>query len=133
MGAGEGEKAQLPLDGADGRKVDFPEIEIGIEEGNSIGVLAVLLADVADNADIGFFVALGPAEDELLLGRELVAGEEAGAVKAEEHGGGVLGKDFAVQVAPDEEDGNFFRNASSAAHKLWWQACGQKETGGGTI
>jgi len=53
------------------------------------------------DADFGFLVGLGPAEDELLFGRELVAGEEACAVKAEENGGCGLGKDFAVQVAPD--------------------------------
>jgi len=68
-----------------------------------------------------------------LLWRELVAGEEAGALKAEKDGGGGLRKDFAVQVAPDEEDGDFLGNASAAAHNLWWQAQGQKEGSGGTI
>jgi len=112
MGADEREKAELPFHGADRRKVNFPEIEVGIEEGDAVGVLAVLRAKLADDADFGFLVALGPAEDELLFGGELVAGEEAGAMKAEEDGGGELGKDFAVQIAPDEEDGNFSRDAA---------------------
>jgi hypothetical protein len=37
----------------------------------------------------------------------------------------VLGENAAIQIAADEEDGNFFRNASAAAHNQWWQACGQ--------
>ena len=76
------EKAELAFHGADRGKVDFPEIEIGIEEGDAVGVQAGLLAELADDADFGFLVALGPAEDELLFGGELVAGEEAGTVKA---------------------------------------------------
>lgn len=67
------DEAHFYLDGTDGRKVDFPEIEMGIEEGNAIGVLAGLLAEVADDADFGFAIFLGPAKDELLLGRKFVA------------------------------------------------------------
>ncbi len=100
---------------------------MGIEEGDAVGVLAVLRAELADDADFGFRVLIGPAEEELLFGGELVAGEDAGAVKAEEDGIGGLGKDFAIQVAPDEEDGNYFRDASAAAHNLWWQVGGQRE------
>ena len=133
MGADEGEEAELPFRSAGRGKVDFPEIEAGIEEGDTVGVLSVLRAELADDADFGFLVALGPAEDEFLFRGELVAGEEAGAMKAEEDSGGGLGKDFAVQVAPDEEDGNFFRDASRAAHNLWWQERGQREGSGGTI
>lgn len=133
VAADQGEKAQLPFHSADRRKFDFPKIEVGIEKGDAIGVLAVLRADLADDADFGFLVALGPAEDEFLLGRKLVAREEAGAMEAEEDSGSVLGKDFAPKVAPDEEDGDFLRNASAAAHNLWWQAQGQKRGAGGTI
>jgi len=106
---------------------------MGIEEGDAVGVLAVLRAELADDADFGFRVALGPAEEELLFGGELVAGEDAGAVKAEKDGIGGLGKDFAIQVAPDEEDGNYFGDASAAAHNLWWQAGGQREGRGRTF
>jgi len=129
--ADEGEKAELLFDFADWGKVDFPEIEILVEEGYAVGVLAGLFAKVADDADFGFFVFFGPAKDELLLRGKLVAGKNAGAVKAEEDGGGVLGEDAAVQIAADEEDGNFFRDAGRATHKLWWQACGQKGCGEG--
>ena len=119
VAADEGEKAQLSLRGGNRRKVNFPEIEVGIEEGDAVGVAPVLGTDLADDADFGFLVALRPAEDELLFGRELVAGENASAMKAEKDSGGMLGKDFAAEVAPDEEDGDFLGNASAAAHNLW--------------
>ena len=47
-----------------------------------------------------------------------MAGKNAGAVKAEKDGGGVLGEDAAAQIGADEEDGNLFRDASAAAHNL---------------
>ena len=64
-------------------------------------MLAGLLAEVADDADFRFFIFFRPAKDELLLKGKFVAGKNAGAMKAEEDGGGGLGKDFAVQVAHD--------------------------------
>jgi len=131
--ADEREKAKLHFSGGDGRKVDVPETEIGIEEGDAVGVFAGLRAEAADHADFRFFVLFGPAKDELLLRGKLMAGKNAGAVKAEENGGGVLGKDAAVQIAADEEDGNLLRDASAAAHNLWWQARGQRGGSGGTI
>ena len=95
-------------------------------------MLAGLFAEVADDADFGFFVFFGPAKDELLLGGKFVARKDACAVKAEEDGGGVLGENAAVQIGADEEDGNFFRDTGRATHNLWWQACGQKGARGGT-
>jgi hypothetical protein len=56
-----------------------------------------------------------------------------GAAKAEEDGGSGLGEDAAIEVAPNEEDGNFFRDASAAAHNLWWQVGGQRSGEGKTI
>ena len=53
-----------------------------VEEGDAVGVVPVLGTDLADDANFGFLVALRPAEDELLFGRELVAGEDASAMKA---------------------------------------------------
>jgi hypothetical protein len=123
--ADERDDAELLFDGADGRKIDFPEIEMGIEEGYAVRVPAGLRAEVADNADFGFFVLFGPTEDEVLLRVKLVAGKNAGAVKAEEDGGGGLGENTATYVAPNEEDGDFLRNASTTAHNLWWQVEGQ--------
>jgi hypothetical protein len=54
-------------------------------------------------------------------------------VEAEEDRGGGFGEDFPAQVAPDEEDGDFLKNASAAAHNLWWQEWGQERGSGGTI
>jgi len=82
VAADEGEKAQLSLRGGDRGKVNFPEIEILVKEGDAVGVVPVLGTDLADDANFGFLVALRPAEDELLFGRELVAGEDASAMKA---------------------------------------------------
>jgi len=45
-------------------------------------------------------------------------GRDSGTVAAEENRGGVLGEDAAIQVTPDEEDGDFLRDASAAAHNL---------------
>lgn len=77
-----------------------------------------MLAEVADDADFGFFVFFGPAKDELLLGGKFVARKNACAVEAEEDGGGGFGEDAAVQIAADEEDGNLFRDAGRATHNL---------------
>lgn len=124
--ADEGEKTELLFDGADGREVDFPEIEILVEEGDAVGVLAGLRTEMADDADFRFLVFLGPAKDELLLRGKLVAGKKAGAVKAEEDRGGGLGEDAAIQIGTDKEDGEFFRDAGRATHNLWWQERGQR-------
>lgn len=48
--------------------------------------------DVAHDANIGFLVFFGPAQDEFLFGRKFVLRKDAGAVKAKEDGTGVLGK-----------------------------------------
>jgi hypothetical protein len=88
---------------------------------------------VTDDADFRLLVALGPAKDEFLFRREFVAGENAGAVKTEDDGPGVLGEHASVEVAPDEEDGDFFRNAAAPAHNLLWQASGQMRDMGGPI
>jgi len=47
-----------------------------------------------------------------------VAGKNAGAVKAEEDGSGVLRENAAIQDVTADDDGNFFRDASAAAHNL---------------
>lgn len=132
-GTDERDKTELSFDGADGRKIGFPEVEVGIEESDAVGVAASLRADVTNDADVGFFIALGPTKDELLLGGKLVAREDAGAVKTEEDGLGGFGEDAAIQIAADEEDGDFFRDASAAAHNLLWQASGQKRESDASI
>ena len=112
------EEAKLHFRRIDGREVDLPKIEMGIEEGYAVSVLAGLLAKMTDDADFRFAVFFGPAKHELLLGGKLVAGKDAGAVKAEKDGGGGLGEDAAIQIAADEEDGDLLRDASTAAHNL---------------
>lgn len=83
---------------------------------------------MADDANFRFLVALGPTEDEFLFGREFVAGKNAGAVKTEEDGMSVLRENPTAEIAADQEDGNFFGNASSAAHNLLWHVESQSRT-----
>ena len=119
--ADERKKTSFPFGGGYRGKLDIPKIEIGIEKGNAIGVFGILHAELTDDADLGFGVEIGPAKDEFLVGRKLVFGDDAGAVEAEEDGGGVLGKDAAIQIAADEEDGERFGDAASATHNLLGQ------------
>jgi hypothetical protein len=91
----------------------------------------LLRAELADDADFRFDVAVGATKDELLFGGKLVKGNDAGAVEAEENGVGGLGENLAVEIAADQEDGNLFRNAAAAAHNLLWHVGGQERARGG--
>ncbi len=113
--------------------MDVPEDEIWIDESDAVGVDTGVGADLTDDADFGFFVAVGDAKDEFLFGRELMRGDDAGAVKAEEDGLCRLRENLAIQIAADEEDGKFIRNAAAAAHNLWWQARSHREAWRGPI
>ena len=123
--AGEREEAAFQFGGRHGRKVDVPKLQAGIHEGYAVGVEALVRAELADDADFRFDIAIRATKDELLFGRKLVMGNDAGAVEAEEHGVGGLRENFAVEIAADQEDGDFFGDASSDAHNLLWQASGQ--------
>jgi hypothetical protein len=130
--ADEREKAAFQVGGRQGRKIDVPELQSGIDEGHAVGVNALLRAELADDADFHFDVALGATKDELLLGRKLVMGNDAGAVEAEENGVGGLGENLAVEIAADQEDGDLFRDAAAAAHNLQWHAGGHEGVCGGS-
>ena len=127
------EEAAFHFVGRQGRKLDVPEFQAGINEGNAVGVDALLRAELADDPDFRFLVAIRSAKDHLLFGAELMAGKDARAVEAEEDGLGGLGENAAVEIAADQDDGDFLRNAAAAAHNLLWQACGQSRGRGETI
>ena len=93
----------------------------------------MLRAELADDADFGFDIALRATKDELLFGGKLVMGNDAGTVEAEENSVGGLGENLAVEIAADQEDGNLFRNAAAATHNLLWHAGGHEEVGCGSI
>jgi len=59
----------------------------------------LLRAELADDADFRFDVAIGATKDELLFGGKLVMGNDAGAVEAEENGVGGLGENLAIEIA----------------------------------
>ena len=131
--AGNGQEAGFDLGRSERRKLHGPKIEVGINEGEAIGVDAVGGTHFADDADGSFAVAIGATKDELLFGGKFVMRNDAGAVEAEEDGVGRLGKNFAVKIAADQKDGNFFRNAASDAHNLQWQMTGQRRGCEGTF
>jgi hypothetical protein len=131
--ADDGEKSRIDTEGIQRGKLDVPKSKAGIEEGDAVSVAAGVRAELADDADFGFLVAIREAEDELLFRGKLVVGKDARAVKAEHEGLGRLGKDPAVHLAADEENGNFFRDAEAAAHNLLWQAGGQSGVQRGTF
>lgn len=73
-----------------------------------------MYADFTDNADIGLAIRVDGAERKFLLGEELVAGKNSGTVLAEHDGVGLLRENFPLQVAPGEDNGDLFGNASAA-------------------
>ena len=87
-------------------------MKVGINESQAIGVDAVGGTHLADDADCRFAIAIRTTKDELLLGGKFVMRNDASAVEAEENGIGGLGENLAVEIAADQEDGNFFRNAA---------------------
>jgi hypothetical protein len=66
--ADEREEAAFHFDGRPVRRVDVPKLQNGIHEGRAVGVDALLRAELADDADLPFDVALGARKDELLFG-----------------------------------------------------------------
>lgn len=107
-------------------KLHLPEIFNVVKKGNAVPVNAGVFADLANHADFGFFVALGPAQNHFLFGAKFVPGEQAGAVKAEESRLRFFGKDSTFQIGADQNDGNLFGDASASAHNLLWQGKGHK-------
>ena len=123
--ADKGEHTKLLFGRRERRVGRLPKILRRIEKSDAIGKAAGAHPDLADHADFHFPVALGPPQDKLLLGRELVFGDDAGPVKTQKNGMRRLGEDVTVQIRPDKEDGNFLRDAATSAHTLWWQGKGQ--------
>src|ERR1700722_4940850 len=99
-----------------GGKVDAPKVDrAGIQESHAVGVGLAFGTDAADNADQGFFVGIELANDNFLLGGELIGGSDAGSVAAQKDGLGHFRKAFAVHVASGQKDSHLFRNAAAAA------------------
>jgi len=125
--------AKFLLRGRKPRKFHLPKMFNMIKERHAVGVDARVLTDLADYADLRFFVAFGPAKNHLLFGTKFVAGEQACAVEAEEDCFRWLGKNLARQIRADQDDGNLFGDASASAHNLLEQQEGHTETAAGPI
>ncbi len=63
------EEAAFHFGGRHGRKVDVPKLQGGIHEGHAVGVDALLRAELADDADFRFDVAIGATKDEPVRGK----------------------------------------------------------------
>ena len=83
------------------RKFELPEIARLIQEGDAIGVDTFVLGDFANDAGFDFPIGDHGTDMELLLGDELVCGDDSGAMKAENHGLGDFGEDAAIGIAAD--------------------------------
>jgi len=79
----------------------LPEIERLIQEGDAIGVDTFVLRDFANDAGFDFPIGDHGTDMELLLGDELVCGDDAGTMKADDHGLGDFGEDAASGIAAD--------------------------------
>ncbi len=91
-----------------------PKIGAAVQKRDAIDVGVAVRADLADDAGLDFLVRSFVANDEFLLGVELVRGDNSGAVAAEHNSFAELGKDAAFHVASDESDSGLFGNASTA-------------------
>jgi hypothetical protein len=120
--ADEREKAAFHFGWRQGRKIEVPELEVEIHEGNAVGVNVKLRTELADDPDFRFFVELRATKDHLLFGAEFMTGKNARAMKAKEDGACGLGENPPVEIAADQEDGDLFRDAAAAAHNLLWHA-----------
>lgn len=96
-------------------EVGLPKIGVLVEKRSAVSVKIGLVADLADDADDGFFVRVEVAEDDFLFGAELIFGDDARAVTAEDHCLCHLGKALAIDVASDQKDRELFGNAAAAA------------------
>jgi hypothetical protein len=98
------------------RKFNFPEIESGVRESDAVNVAARFFAQAADEADVGFAAGIGVAHSQHFVGSELIAGENARAVAAEDEGMRFLGKDASTSVRSKKHDGDLLCNATTSAH-----------------
>jgi hypothetical protein len=103
----ESERNRLFLPNRSRGKFHTPKIDAVVDEGYAVGVEAALLADLADDAHLGFAFRIFGTQDEFLLGNKGVPGDDAGAMETDDDSGSALGKDAAFVVVADDEDGKF--------------------------
>src|SRR5262249_15562968 len=124
--ADQGEYPELSFARGQRWKLDLPELQLWIKEGNSVGESVVAGTKLADYPNVSFLVSRRPAQHKLLFRRKLVFGSHTGAMEAEQHGVGALRENFALQIGADEEDRDLLGDAAAPAHALLWQPEGQR-------
>jgi hypothetical protein len=95
-------------------EIDAPKIHAPIGECHAVNVCVFIGADLSHDPALDLFARLFVADDEFLLGRQLVRGDNSSTVAAEHDGLGALGEDPAFQVASNESDSDLLGNASTA-------------------
>lgn len=101
------------------RKVDAPKVDLGsVYKGDAVRVDFAFGTDAADDADQGLFVGVQVPNDDLLLGGELIGGNNACTVATEKDSLGHFGKALAIHVASGQKDSEFLWDAAAAAEML---------------
>ncbi|GAC1630443.1 MAG: hypothetical protein NVS9B14_01080 [Candidatus Acidiferrum sp.] len=85
-----------------GGKFDLPKVELGIAEGDTVNIAARMIPEFADEANFGFAAGFEKAKCEDFVRCEFVAGDDAGAVAAENECDGFFREDAAGSVRSEE-------------------------------
>lgn len=101
-----------------GRKLDAPEVDLGVEESNAVGIGAIRGANLSDDADVGFFIGFPMDKDQLLLDDKLVLRNDTCAVTAQDYRLCFFYELLTIGVAAGQENGDLFGNAAAAPHVL---------------
>jgi hypothetical protein len=97
-----------------GRDLDIPKVDVRIEKGDTVGEGIIFRADLTDNANGCLFITRYVNHGHFLLDGELVNGDDACTVKAEDDGLCPLHECSALGVAADQKDGDFFWSAAAS-------------------
>lgn len=100
------------------REFHRPEMRIWIDEREAIHVATGFAADLADEADHRLFRGIGqPKRQDFVRGKP-VSRQNSCAVAAEHHCFRFFRKHFACRIRAEQNDSEFFHNASAAAFRV---------------
>ena len=93
-------------------------MRIGIDESDAVDVAAWFAADLADEADFGFFGGIGQAQGQAFVGRKTLSRDDASAMAAEYDSFCVFRKHLSRRVGAEQDDSYFFCDTSASAFSL---------------